>query len=248
MDIIQRQLSAACRMTEELGGLSFAPPVAAVYNPLDYAWGAYAEYVGRFGGKPGRTLFMGMNPGPWGMAQTGIPFGEVGAVNNWMKIRSPIGRPAAAHEKYPVTGYACRRSEVSGRRLWGLFSGRFGSAEAFFEDHFVVNYCPLLFIAKKRLKSGRESAGNLTPDKLGASERVKLYEICDRHLRELAHALAPRAVIGVGGFADTRARAALAGFSVRFSKLLHPSPASPRSNSGWGAEAERQLLEMGIWR
>lgn len=248
MERVQRQLVAALKMRERLDGLRFGPPVAAVYNPLGYAWRAFEEYVRRFDGKPGRVLFLGMNPGPWGMAQTGIPFGEVSTVNDWLKISAPIGKPGAEHEKYPVNGYDCSRSEVSGRRLWGLFREKYGSAEAFFAAHFVINYCPLLFIASKLLKSGKESAGNLTPDKLSLSERERIYEICDENLREVVAALEPSFIVGVGGFADTRARESLAGFNLKFGKILHPSPASPRSNANWSGEAEQQLRALGVWR
>lgn len=243
---IERQLAAARKMRKRLAGIGFASPVESVYDPLEYAWEAFAEYVRRFGGLRGRTLFLGMNPGPWGMAQTGIPFGEVETVNNWLKITAPIGKPEREHPKYPVSGYQCGRSEVSGRRLWGLFRGKSASAEDFFTRHFVVNYCPLLFIASKLLKNGRKSACNLTPDKLSVSERAALYEICDENLRELAAALEPSIVIGVGGFAETRAREALAGFNVTFARILHPSPASPRSNADWPGEVLRQLDDAGV--
>lgn len=248
MDRIERQLEAAEIMRKELAAQFFSPPVVAVYDPLDYAWNAFAEYVRRFGGKPGRVLFLGMNPGPWGMTQTGIPFGETAIVKDWLKITAPIGKPAVEHEKYPVTGYACSRSEVSGRRLWGLFRERFGSPDAFFDGHFVINYCPLLFIATKLLQSGKESASNLTPDKLSAPERARVYSICDENLRKLALALSPSMIVGVGAFAETRAREALAGIDVKFGRILHPSPASPKSNANWGGEAEKQLRELGVWQ
>lgn len=243
---IERQLAAARKMRERLAAIDFASPVEMVYEPLDYAWEAFEEYVRRFGGGRGRVLFLGMNPGPWGMAQTGIPFGEVETVNNWLRITAPIGKPEREHPKYPVNGYQCRRSEVSGRRLWGLFREKSAGAEDFFERHFVVNYCPLLFIASKLLSSGKKSAGNLTPDKLSASERAALYKICDENLRELTAALEPGIVIGVGGFAETRAREALADFGIAFGRILHPSPASPRSNADWPGEARRQLDEIGV--
>ena len=33
-----------------------------------------------------RVVFLGMNPGPFGMAQVGVPFGEVAAVRDWLRI------------------------------------------------------------------------------------------------------------------------------------------------------------------
>jgi single-strand selective monofunctional uracil DNA glycosylase len=247
--IVGAQLEAAAVLRDQVERMVFAPPAARVYNPLFYAWEAFAEYVARYGAAKKRVLFLGMNPGPWGMAQTGVPFGEVSIVRNWLKISAPVGRPRDEHPKYPVDGYSCKRSEVSGRRLWGLFKDRFGSAGSFFQEHFVVNYCPLLFIETSQRKGsgGTEEGGrNLTPDKLPPSQRKDLYEACDAHLRTLVEILAPRYLVGVGNFAAARASEALAG-TVTVSKILHPSPASPKSNSDWSGEATRQLTELGIW-
>jgi single-strand selective monofunctional uracil DNA glycosylase len=250
VNVIDAQLNAAAVLRDRMGKMIFAPPVARVYNPLSYAWGAFEEYVTRYGATEKRVLFLGMNPGPWGMTQTGVPFGEIAAVRGWLGISAPIGRPGAEHPKYPVDGYGCRRSEVSGRRLWGLFEERFGTAESFFEEHFVVNYCPLLFI-EAWARQGREGARNLTPDKLPPSERAALYDACDAHLRQLVKIFSPRYVIGVGNFAATRAQEALKEVLkalLTIGKILHPSPASPKSNSDWSGEATRQLTELGVWK
>lgn len=247
MDSVTMQLEAAKAMRGQLAALHFGAPVVQVYDPLDYAWPAFEEYTRRFGGGTGKVLFLGMNPGPWGMTQTGVPFGEVEIVGDWLKITAPIRAPKEQHPNYPVDGYACPRSEVSGRRLWGLFRERFGTPDVFFEKHFVVNYCPLLFIASKILKSGKTGASNLTPDKLPPAERDAVYQICDANLRAVAEAMRPSWVVGVGNFAETRAKEALDGMKIRFGKILHPSPASPLSNANWPAQPIRQLEELGIW-
>lgn len=218
--------------------LGFGPPVTHVYNPLDYAREPYELYLERFG-QPGKeVVLLGMNPGPFGMAQTGIPFGEVTAVSEWMGIQAPVRQPAVVHPKRPVSGFACQRSEVSGRRLWGWASERFGRAEAFFSRFFVANYCPLVFMEA----SGR----NRTPNHLKAGERRRLFDVCDAALVALVRYLAPRMVIGVGGFAADRARAALADLPVTVGQILHPSPASPRANSGWRGIVEREMRALGI--
>ena len=148
-----------CRALERL---HFGAPVTHVYNPLVYAWAAHREYLRRYGRGPKRVVFFGMNPGPFGMAQTGVPFGEIAAVRDWLRIDMPIDKPELEHPKRPVDGFACKRSEVSGKRLWGLFAERFGTPEAFFAEHFVANYCPLGFY---------ETSGcNRTPDKIRACE------------------------------------------------------------------------------
>src|SRR5689334_19565275 len=100
-------ISAAAKLRDAVGKLRFVPPVASVYNPLDYAWPAHELYLRRYGAGPKRVLFLGMNPGPFGMVQTGIPFGQIAAVRDWLKIETPIGSPSKPHPKRLVTGFDC---------------------------------------------------------------------------------------------------------------------------------------------
>jgi len=226
-------------LAAEAGALKFAPPVAFVYNPLDYAWPLHEAYLLRFGNTPKRVVFLGMNPGPFGMVQTGVPFGEVRAVRDWLKLDFPVGKPPREHPRRPVQGLDCPRSEVSGRRLWQLFTDRFGNPEKFFAQHFVLNYCPLAFL---------ESSGcNRTPDKLPAREKMALLAACDEHLRAVAEILQPEWIIGIGDFALARARQALLQPAPRLGRILHPSPASPAANRGWSLQAVKQLRDLGAW-
>ena len=237
--IAQALIDAARELSASVEALSFAAPVTHRYNPLTYAWNAHELYLRRYGASRKKIVFIGMNPGPFGMVQCGVPFGEVAAVRDWMGIEVAVERPAIENPKRPIEGFACTRSEVSGRRLWGLFAERFGSADEFFADHFVANYCPLAFF---------DNARNLTPDKLPAAEAAPLYAACDRHLRALVAALDAQWVIGVGAFAEQRAAQALHGIDVRIGRVLHPSPASPAANRGWAEAATAQLAAQGIWR
>ncbi len=229
------------RLAGELRDLEFSPPVAYVYRTLDYAWDAHRLYLERFGKGSKRVVFLGMNPGPFGMAQTGVPFGEVAAVRDWMGIETVIGKPEAEHPKRPVEGFQCQRSEVSGRRLWGLFAERFENAGAFFKDHFVLNYCPLVWMSS--------TGANLTPDKLAAAEMAAVEQACLKHLQEVIALLKPSLLIGVGGFAEERLRraAAAGGSQAMVGRILHPSPASPAANRGWAEAAGRQLAALGVW-
>ncbi len=229
--------AAAQRLAEECAALRFARPVTHVYNPLRYAWAAHRAYIERYGGTRKRVVLLGMNPGPFGMTQTGVPFGEVAAVRDFLKIVAPIGRPALEHPQRPVQGFACKRAEVSGSRLWGLVAARWGSAAAFFRENYVANYCPLVFL--------EEGGKNRTPDKLPAGERAALVAACDRHLLRMVELLAPEWVIGVGGYAEKQAAAALGG-RVKIGRILHPSPASPAANSGWAEAAAAELAALGI--
>ena len=230
---------AALRLRAQTNRLKFRPPVTQVYNPLVYAWAPYEAYLGKFGGTRKRVIFLGMNPGSFGMVQTGVPFGEVAAVREWLKIECPVGKPAQEHPQRPIAGFACARSEVSGRRLWGLFAERFGTPERFFAEHIVMNYCPLAFLEN----SGR----NRTPDKLPASEKAALFSACNRHLRAVVAALRPEWLVGVGDFATSRARILFPEGSLRIGRILHPSPASPSANRNWSGLATRQLKQLGVW-
>jgi single-strand selective monofunctional uracil DNA glycosylase len=226
------------KLATRVDRLTFEPPTTHVYNPLVYARAPHEAYLKRYGEGRRRVLLLGMNPGPFGMAQTGVPFGDVKMVSDFLGIRGAVSRPEREHPARPVLGFECPRSEVSGSRLWGWARDRFGSADAFFERFFVVNYCPLVFI---------EATGkNRTPDKLAASEQRPLLEACDAALREWVAILEPRRVIGVGAFAEASAQRALAGSGVEIGCILHPSPANPKANSGWSRIVEEQLERLGI--
>ena len=232
-------VQAARRLAQATQRLRFSDPVAFTYNPLIYAWEPHEIYLRRFGRSPKRVMFLGMNPGPFGMAQTGVPFGEVAAVRRWLGIEAPVGKPAVEHPRRLVTGFGCRRSEVSGRRLWGLFEQRFGPAERFFEEHLVVNYCPLAFLES----SGR----NRTPDKLPPDEQAALFAACDAHLRQLVKTLRPAWLVGIGDFAARRIAQIFPAGEIATARILHPSPANPAANRDWAATATRQLVDLGIW-
>ncbi|WP_050724556.1 uracil-DNA glycosylase family protein [Vulgatibacter incomptus] len=230
--------SSTDRLIDALRPLRFGPPVTHVYDPLEYARAAFDEYVDRYGRGTREILLLGMNPGPFGMAQTGVPFGEVHHVRTWLGIEGEVGRPSEENPNRPIQGFACHRSEVSGARVWGWAKETFGTPERFFARFFVINYCPLVFMEA----SGR----NVTPDKLPRAEREPLFAVCDEALRETVERMRPRWVIGIGGFAEDRAREALAGLEVKVGRILHPSPASPKANQGWAGIVTRELAELGI--
>jgi single-strand selective monofunctional uracil DNA glycosylase len=232
-------IAAARALTNDLRGLRFAEPVTHVYNPLVYAWPIHEAYVRRFGSGRKKVVFLGMNPGPFGMAQTGVPFGEIAAVRDWMGLTGAIGRPDNEHPKRPITGFACTRSEVSGRRLYGLFARRFGTPERFFADHFIANYCPLVFM--------QAGGKNHTPDQLPARESDPISQACDRHLAQLVAALQPAVVVGVGRFAASCAARVLGGSQAVIATIPHPSPANPSANKDWAGLAESALVQQGVW-
>jgi len=225
-------------LVQDLEALRFGPPVTHVYNPLVYARKAHERYLTRYGRGTREVLLLGMNPGPWGMAQTGIPFGDVVSVRDWLRIRVPVEQPPHPHPKRPVMGLACPRQEVSGKRLWGWAERTFGSPERFFSRFLVVNYCPLLFL--------EETGRTRPPDKLKGTAREPLFDACDRALIRTVKILKPRYVVGIGRFAEERIRRALSGRDVAVGRITHPSPANPRANRDWEGYVRKELSSLGI--
>ena len=232
-----RLFEITSNLSRDLGRFSQPPSVTHVYNPLEYASEPYRHYLERYARSP-EVFLVGMNPGPWGMAQTGVPFGDVDYVRDWLGLSGEVGKPPAEHPKRPVQGFACRRKEGSGRRLWGWAKERFTTPERFFGQFFVVNYCPLVYYL--------EDGTNLTPDKLPVAARRALFAVCDAALRETVETLKPRFVLGVGRFAEQRVAASVAGLGVMAGGVPHPSPASPQANRGWAAQMEAALERLGI--
>jgi single-strand selective monofunctional uracil DNA glycosylase len=231
--------SCAQELSHILNRCRFAQPVSHVYNPLDYASKPFAKYLERFGNATGRVVLLGMNPGPYGMMQVGVPFGEVAAVRDWMGIEEPVTPPQSQHPKRLIQGFNCTRSEVSGKRLWGWAAEDFGSADNFFKHFFVLNYCPLVWL---------EAGGkNRTPEQLPAAETAPVYAACDAHLKTVLNLLKPKAAVGVGAFAQKRLQLVMGkDSSTLIGTILHPSPASPVANRGWAPQARAQLQAMGL--
>ncbi len=234
---INRLLEISEDLATATDALAFGSPVFEVYNPLVYGRNAHREYIQRFSGKRGTALLLGMNPGPWGMIQTAVPFGAIPWVRDWMALKNQVNPPVQMHPKRKIEGFACKRKEVSGDRLWSWASATYGDADQFFDKFFVWNYCPLSFMI--------ESGANLIPEKLAKAEREPLFEVCDRALIEVVNAVAPSMVIGVGKFAADRAKRILDS-SWKIGQILHPSPASPAANRGWAPIVTKQLSELGV--
>jgi len=244
MNSITKQLLEATEILAlKTDKLKFSGKVNHVYNPLIYAKKPHLDYIQKYGAGKKRVLFLGMNPGPWGMAQTGIPFGEITYTKNWLKIEGEILQPESTHPKRPIQGWGCPRSEVSGRRLWGLMEERYKTAAVFFNDHYIENYCPLVFM--------EEGGKNLTPDKLPANERDPLTEICDEHLKKVIEIMEPDFLVGIGKYAEKNFGRVIKAINdsnkYKISAILHPSPANPHANRGWSEAVTKQLIEQGIW-
>ncbi|KAM4796061.1 single-strand selective monofunctional uracil DNA glycosylase [Rhinophrynus dorsalis] len=233
-------LQVELELNLKLGNLLFQDPIKYVYNPLLYAWDPHEKYVRTYCQSTKEVLFLGMNPGPFGMAQTGVPFGEVKHVRDWLQIEGHVSKPELEHPKRPIRGFQCPHSEVSGARFWSFFKSLCGQPDIFFQHCFVHNHCPLIFM--------NQSGKNLTPTDLPKAQRDNLLEVCDEALCQVVRTLGVKMVIGVGRFSEQRARKALAveGIEVAVKGIMHPSPRNPQANKGWDSVVKAQLQELGV--
>ncbi|XP_068240623.1 single-strand selective monofunctional uracil DNA glycosylase isoform X1 [Palaemon carinicauda] len=221
--------------------LDYGMNICYVYNPLDYAREIHRDFLAKFCKGPKKVLLLGMNPGPWGMGQTGVPFGHVQYAKDWLRVKGSVTKPENEHPKRLITGLECRRSEVSGDRLWSLLKELSGKPEALFTNVFLHNYCPLFFL--------KDSAKNVTPPELKVKERSGLEAICNAALVDTVKLLGIEHLVCVGNYTTEKSKLALerAGLeSIKISTLMHPSPVNPAANKGWREIAIRQLTESGV--
>ncbi|XP_076299726.1 single-strand-selective monofunctional uracil-DNA glycosylase isoform X2 [Lasioglossum baleicum] len=239
VDISEELLSLERNLTTELGKFTFRLPIEYVYSPLEYAFNIHSMYVKKYCSTTKKILFLGMNPGPWGMSQTGVPFGEINMVRDWLKICGPVGKPAKEQPDRKVTGFQCTRSEVSGKRLWGLFKELCGNPENFFEHAYIHNYCPIAFMDKK----GR----NITPSEIKGAEIAKVHSACDKVLADIIRLLKVEILIGIGIYAEKRSQLVVQSHKLPIKILCLPHP-SPRAanNKNWSEKATKKLSEFGL--
>lgn len=167
-DAINSQLLSAVRHLNFLiKDLKFKDPIAYCYNPIEYAIKSFEQYVNKYCNSTKLILFVGMNPGPFGMCQTGIPFGNVNHVRDWMKMNAPIAKPERECPDRPILGLSCTRNEISGQKFWGLFQKLCETPQNFFQNAFVYNYCPLAFMQR--------NGGNITPNKIKVVKVILLF-------------------------------------------------------------------------
>lgn len=235
IDQLEQQLSYALR------NVPLPSEVVAMYDPIEYARELHLAYMERFLNGPKPVLFLGMNPGPWGMCQTGVPFGHVPSVRDWMQLRGEVLKPLGELAIRPVEGLQCTRSEQSGSRWWGLFQDVCGTPERFFRNCFVYNICPLAFF--------KASGANVTPAELKGSKAQIKQISCDYLVRAL-ELIQPTIVVSVGRYVDDCVKALvkqrrLDPNRMQFKYMPHPSPRS-LNNTDWPQKARRWLEENGV--
>ena len=240
--IVERMIETSSKLRDDVekfaDSLVKEGSVDAVYNPLAYAWEPHRAYLELASGGGAKTLLLGMNPGPHGMGQMGIPFAATSVVRDLLKITNlEVGQPRTPHPKRPISGLDWPKEEVSGTRLWGLLANEYGSAESIFKSVFLLNHCPLMLFSGER-------ATNITPDKITGPTTKALLERCDDHLREVVDIMQIERVIGVGRYSEKRALNALSGIDIAITTCWHPSPASPLANRNKGEDWKKNVRNV----
>ena len=240
--IVERMIEASSKLRDDVekfaDSLVKEGSVDAIYNPLAYAWEPHRAYLELASGGGAKTLLLGMNPGPHGMGQMGIPFAATSVVRDLLKITNlEVGQPRTPHPKRPISGLDWPKEEVSGTRLWGLLANEYGSAESIFKSVFLLNHCPLMLFSGER-------ATNITPDKITGPTTKALLERCDEHLREVVDIMQIERVIGVGRYSEKRALNALSGIDISVTTCWHPSPASPLANRNKGEDWKKNVRNV----
>ncbi|KAK2580204.1 hypothetical protein KPH14_012465 [Odynerus spinipes] len=235
LPISERLLLIEQELCQKLNSINFRSSIEYVYNPIIYAFEVHAMYVKNYCNGYKKILFLGMNPGPWGMSQTGVPFGEISMVRDWLKLSGFVGKPPREHPDRKVTGFDCTRSEVSGKRLWGLFREMCGTPQNFFKHCYVHNYCPIALMDRK--------GKNITPAELKGEEQKLLYELCDEALTSIIQLLNVEIVVGIGRFAEKRAQIAVRTAKLSVLWISHPSPRSV-GNQNWDEKTKKRLYDL----
>lgn len=152
-------LNIAKQLNQRLQSLTFKSPIEFVYNPVEYAFNLHEQYINTYCKSTKEIIFIGMNPGPFGMCQTGVPFGDINHVKDWLGIDGVLlSKPENECPNRPILGLSCTRQEISGQKFWGLFEKICGTPENFFKSAFVYNYCPLAFM--------KNNGANVTPNNI----------------------------------------------------------------------------------
>ncbi|XP_047511589.1 single-strand selective monofunctional uracil DNA glycosylase [Pieris napi] len=225
-DICEEFLKIIGDYNESLKNIKLPETVTHVYNPTIYARDTFEMYIRKYCNTKKKIMFFGMNPGPWGMSQTGVPFGEISSVRDWLGIEGCVGKPLEENAARPVRGFDCTRTEVSGKRFWGLFKKLCGFPEVFFETSLVYNYINQQWMNSKGC--------NITPADFKMSQMESLYNIGDLVFANVLRLYGVETVVAIGRFCLVRAQKAISQYillkNVKVIYLPHPSPRVVNNN------------------
>ena len=182
---------------------------------------------------------LGMNPGPFGMAQTGVPFGDVAMVRDFVGITGRVGKAAARASA--AAGDGLRLPPLGGERHAVLGLG----ARPFRDARSGSSTAPSSRTGARSC-SWRSRARNRPPDKLRAGERAQLFAACDDALVADRGGARGRRSSSASAASPSSARETALGGDVEIGRILHPSPASPAANANWAGLVDAELRALGF--
>lgn len=235
-----------------------------VVNPGSYGERWHARFRRTYPLRRNPLLFCGLNPGPYGMAQTGVPFTDL------KRLRAELPRLATELEATgsalvppglapaPLRPFLTRTFESSSVRVYRFLALVRETAEAALRDVVFVNPCPLLFVERRsgenrtpadlprelRRAAGTARAGLERAARLMAAFDAARLEVVTRAVERLE----PRGAVLLG-----RDVAAVIGDSLRARlgaravvEWEHPARAVPdRWARGLASELRRRGLDGG---
>jgi Uracil DNA glycosylase superfamily. len=224
-----------CLATEEL--FPFKEEMISV-NVFSYAIDPFLEYLEKAERGSVRTLYLGMNPGPYGMYRTGIPFCDFVTKREFLKITASVDETFIDVDAVRGEKPDEKRREVSGMRLWGLFESVYHSPERFFSSSLVLSYSPLIFFRSE----GRRA--NIALSDVKSLDRKRIEKVSDEFLKRYIKELKCDTLVGIGDYAHRALVRCSDG--ERLLKIAHPSPANPAANGDWAGRTYCYLKSEGV--
>ncbi|XP_073844130.1 single-strand selective monofunctional uracil-DNA glycosylase-like [Musca autumnalis] len=193
-----------------------------IYRPLDYAAQIYRNFLQKYLNGPKRILFVGMNPSRYGSLLTGIPFGDITTVRDRMQL------DVSSLDSMEIG------EEQSSQRFWNLIKSIFNDEQdfidRFFQNCFVHNVCPLVFINN----NGHNVSFQSLAERMTMETR-QIEVICRSYLELQVQLLQPEIIIAVGWYAFNMLRSLDYYKNGRciVEKIPHPSPKNFDSELDW---------------
>lgn len=182
-----------------------------------------------------------MNPGPFGMCQTGVPFGDPKCVKEFLQIEGVVNKPEIECPFREILGFNSSRREQSGERLWRFFQSICHTPEFFFKNAFLFNFCPIALM--------KGNGCNVTPGEIkDIKVRKSLEVLCEDWYLKVIRLLQPEYLIAIGRYIHKKTKDVFKANHIDNIKILYMPHPSPRAvnNTNWHEKAQTFLDENNL--
>ena len=206
-----------------------------VWNPQLYGLPLYRRFATEhLPTSRGAIVALGLNPGKYGMSQTGIPFTDVTRAARVGIAIEPPGLAPASLRPF-LKSYRVERSSAS---VYNLLDALWGGPAEGWRRLWAVAPCGLLFL--------EPDGTNVTPADARLARRDDVRELRLRVIRESVEAARPRGVLLLGQ--DVARVAADALGDVETLVVDHPVARGPgRRGPAWWAGVVAQAVRARGW-